>query len=51
MNSKLWNQLVIHLNIVICIYVQNFFTKHTFLLQVVIIDWNDEDKVRVLINA
>jgi hypothetical protein len=32
-------------------FAQDFFSKETFLFQVVVIDWNDEDKVRIGVNA
>jgi hypothetical protein len=38
MKSKLWNQLVGHLDIVIRMFIQDFFTKDTFSLQVAIVD-------------
>jgi hypothetical protein len=51
MKSKLRNRLVRHLDIAICMFAQDFFTKETFPFQVVIMDWNDEDKVRIGVNA
>jgi hypothetical protein len=32
-------------------FVQDFFTKNTFPFQATIVDWNDEDKVRIGVNA
>ncbi len=51
MKSKLQNWLVGHLDIAIHMFAQDFFSKETFLFQVVVIDWNDEDKVRIGVNA
>jgi len=51
MKSKLRNQLVGHLDIVIYMFVQDFFTKKTFPFQVAIMDWNDGDKVKIGMNA
>jgi hypothetical protein len=38
MKSKLWNQLVGHLDIVIHMFIQDFFIKDTFSFQVAIVD-------------
>jgi hypothetical protein len=38
MKSKLWNWLIGHLDIVICMFIQDFFTKDTFSFQDVIVD-------------
>jgi hypothetical protein len=38
MRSKLWNQLVGHLDNVIRMFIQDFFTKDTFSFQVAIVD-------------
>jgi hypothetical protein len=38
MRSKLWNQLVGHLDNVIGMFIQDFFTKDTFSFQVAIVD-------------
>jgi hypothetical protein len=51
MKSKLRNQLVGHLDIVIYMFAQDFFTKKTFPFQVAIMDWNDGDKVKIGMNA
>jgi hypothetical protein len=47
MKFKLWNQFVGCLNIVICMFTQDFFNKDFFLFLVSISYWNDGDKVRV----
>ncbi len=51
MKSKLQNQLAEHLDIAIHMFVKDFFTKETFPFQVVIMDWNDGNKVRIRVNA
>ncbi len=51
MKPKLRNQLVGHLDIVIYMFVQDFFTKETFPFQVAIMNWNDGNKVRIGMNA
>ncbi len=51
MKSKFQSNLVGHLNIAICMFAHDFFTKETFPFHHVIIDWNDGDKVRVGVNA
>ncbi len=51
MESKLRNQLAMHLDIAIRMFVQDFFTKETFLFQVAIMHWNDGNKVRIGMNA
>jgi hypothetical protein len=51
MKSKLQNQLARHLDIVIRMFAQDFFTKETFPFQVAIMHWNDENKVRIGMNA
>jgi len=51
MKSKLRNQLVEHLDIAICMFAKDFFTKETFPFQIAIMDWNDGDKVRIGVNA
>jgi hypothetical protein len=43
--------LVGHLDIAIRMFAQDFFTKEIFPFQVAIMDWNDEDKVRIGMNA
>jgi hypothetical protein len=40
-----------HLDIAIRMFVQDFFTKETFLFQVAIMHWNDGNKVRIGMNA
>jgi hypothetical protein len=51
MTLQFYNHLVGHLNIVIQMITHDFlFIKKFFPFQVTIIDWNDEDKVRVGIN-
>jgi hypothetical protein len=32
-------------------FAQDFFNKKTFPFRVVVMDWNDEDKVRIGVNA
>jgi hypothetical protein len=49
--SKLWNQLVGHLNIAIHMFPQDFFTKETFPFHRAIADWNDGDEIKVGVNA
>jgi hypothetical protein len=51
MKFKLWNCLAGHLNIVICMFAQDFFTKDSFPFHATITNWNDENKVRVGIDA
>jgi hypothetical protein len=51
MKSNLWNHLAWHLNIVIHMFAQDFFTKETFPFHHAIIDRNDGDKVKVGVNA
>ncbi len=51
MNSKLWNRLARHLDIVICMFTEKFFINKTFPFQVAIMDWNDGDKVKIGVNA
>jgi hypothetical protein len=51
MKSKLWNQLARHLDIAIQMFAQDFFIKENFLFQVVIMNWNDGNKVRIGVNA
>jgi hypothetical protein len=51
MKLKVQNWLVEHLDITICIFVQDFCTKNTFLFQTTIVDWNGEHKVRIKVNA
>jgi hypothetical protein len=51
MKLQFYNHLVGHLNIVIQMFTHDFlFIKNFFPFQVTIINWNDEDKVRVGIN-
>jgi len=51
MKLQFYNHLVGHLNIVIQMFTHDFlFIKIFFPFQVTIINWNDEDKVRVGIN-
>jgi hypothetical protein len=51
MKSKLQNSLAGHLNIVIHMFTQDFFTKDFFPFQAIITNWNVGDKVRVGIDA
>jgi hypothetical protein len=51
MKSKLWNHFAWHLDIAICMFAQDFFTKETFPFHCVIKDLNDGNKVKVEINA
>jgi hypothetical protein len=51
MKFKLWNWLAEHLNIVICMFTQDFFIKDFFPFQGTITNWNDENKVRLGIDA
>jgi hypothetical protein len=44
MKSKLQNLLVRHLNIVICMFVQDLFINDTLNFQAIISNWNDGDK-------
>jgi hypothetical protein len=51
MKFKVRNWLVEHLDITVCMFVQDFCTKNTFLFQATIVDWNGEHKVRIEVNA
>ncbi len=51
MESKFRHQLFEHTNIAIRMFPQHFFTKNTFPFQVAIVDWNDGNKVKVVVNA
>jgi hypothetical protein len=51
MKSKLKNCLVGHLNITICMFTHDFFTKEIFPFHCAITNWNDGNKVRVGVNA
>jgi hypothetical protein len=51
MKSKLQNQLAKHLDIAIHMFAQIFFIKEIFLFQVVIIDWNNGNKIKRGVNA
>jgi diacylglycerol kinase len=51
MKFKIQNCLIEHLDITICMFVQDFCTKNTFLFQATIVDWNGEHKVRIEVNA
>jgi hypothetical protein len=50
MKSKIQNLLAGHLDTAIRMFAQDFFTKKTFPFQVAM-DWNDEDKVRIGVDA
>jgi len=41
MKWKLWNCLTNHLDLVVCIYFQIFYSIATFPFRIVIYDWND----------
>jgi len=48
---KLWKWLVKHLNITIHMFAQGFFVNYIFPFQNIIIDYNDDDKVGIKMNA
>ncbi len=51
MKSKLQNCLVEHINNVIHIFFKDFFIKDTFLFQTIIANQNDNDEVKIGVNA
>jgi hypothetical protein len=51
MKSMLWNRLVGHLNIAICMFIQDFYTKETFPFHQAITHWNDANKAEVIVNV
>lgn len=51
MKFYVWNWLVEHLDTTICMFVQHFCTKNTFLFQAINVDWNGEHKIRIRLNA
>jgi ABC-type antimicrobial peptide transport system permease subunit len=51
MKSTLWNRSVGHLNIAICMFIQDFYTKETFPFHKAIAHLNDVDKVNVTMNV
>jgi len=51
MKFKFQNWLVRHFNIAIHMFVQDFFIKEIFPLQLVIAYWNDGEKIKVGVNA
>jgi hypothetical protein len=51
MKFTLWEWLVKHLNIVIHMFMQDFFVNYIFPFQRAIVDYNDDDKVGIRMNA
>jgi hypothetical protein len=50
MKSKLQNQLAKHLDIAICMFVQNVFINKKFPFQMAITNWNYADKFKIGVN-
>jgi hypothetical protein len=49
--SKLQNLLVRHLNIVICMFVQDLFINDILNFQAIISNWNDGDKKKIIVKC